>query len=339
MNYCVILNAFAPDIEDQCRKTGTFLQDLSFTEDTGTTIILSRSENTEKACREKWMELISTGFIFFILLPAYHTETILELLIPLVLNKDLCLFPGSFAGDELCVRLAARCKGSSLCGVLQVTSENETALGSESIPEAIADGKPHTLLASKKIYSGNMIGHFELCKKPFCISLDRSLEEHFINKKIAHTVIDITYTEIPARILKRSVIPVETDNSLADAPFVIVGGRGLNHAAAAGEAALLASELGAEFAGSRPAAMNAWVPMDRLIGVSGHMIHPELCILLGVSGAPALYSGIEKSRQIIAINTDETAPIIQKSDAAIIHDGLDVLRELVRIKKEDHHEA
>ena len=153
MDYCVILNAFAPDIEDQCRKTGTFLQDLQLTEAEGKTIILDRSENTEKACREKWMELISTGSIFFIHLPAYHAETILELLTPLVLDTDLCIFPGSYAGDALCVRLAARCKGSSLPGVLQISFKDK-------------------LYVSKKIYSGNVIGHFELCRKPFCISLD-----------------------------------------------------------------------------------------------------------------------------------------------------------------------
>lgn len=71
---------------------------------------------------------------------------------------------------------------------------------------------------------------------------------------------------------------------------------------------------------SRPAAMNAWMPMNHLVGVSGAMASPQICITAGVSGAAAFYAGIEKSKFIAAINTDEHAPIMKNADVVIVED-------------------
>ena len=89
--------------------------------------------------------------------------------------------------------------------------------------------------------------------------------------------------------------------------------------------------MGAAFGVTRPVAMNAWAPMDRLIGVSGTRAAPELCIVAGASGAPAFYWGIEKAAFIVAIDVDEQAPIVNNADAAVIDDGLAVIEELAEI--------
>ena len=54
--------------------------------------------------------------------------------------------------------------------------------------------------------------------------------------------------------------------------------------------------------------MNALLPMDRLIGVSGNIIQPEICIVLGASGAPAFYSGIEKAN-ILSLSIKMLMPL------------------------------
>ena len=89
--------------------------------------------------------------------------------------------------------------------------------------------------------------------------------------------------------------------------------------------------MGADFGVSRPVAMNAWAPMDRLMGVSGTRAAPALCIVAGASGAPALYWGIEKAGLIVAVNPDERAPIVANSDAALLDDAVAVLEELAEI--------
>ena len=74
--------------------------------------------------------------------------------------------------------------------------------------------------------------------------------------------------------------------------------------------------------------MNAWAPMNRLIGVSGAMLQPDICITAGVSGAAAFYAGIEKSKFIVAINTDGQAPIMKKADVAVADDFVPVIKAL-----------
>jgi electron transfer flavoprotein alpha subunit len=54
-----------------------------------------------------------------------------------------------------------------------------------------------------------------------------------------------------------------------------------------------------------------------------------------VSGAAAFYSGIEKSRFIVAVNTDEKAPIMKKADVAIVDDFVPVLEALGKKLEED----
>jgi len=71
--------------------------------------------------------------------------------------------------------------------------------------------------------------------------------------------------------------------------------------------------------------------MDRLIGVSGTRTAPALCIVAGASGAPAFYWGIEKAAFIVAIDRDETAPMVGNADAALLDDGVAVIEELAEI--------
>ena len=95
--------------------------------------------------------------------------------------------------------------------------------------------------------------------------------------------------------------------------------------------AAAARQMGAVFGVSRPVAMNAWAPVDRLVGASGTRAAPEVCIVVGASGAPALHWGIEKAAFIVAINPDEQAPIVRNADAVLLDDGVATIEELAQI--------
>ena len=72
---------------------------------------------------------------------------------------------------------------------------------------------------------------------------------------------------------------------------------------------------------------------DAMVGTSGKMIRPKLCIGFGVSGASHHVCGMKDSGTIISINTNEKAEIFNVSDYKLIGDSGAVLDELLELLK------
>ena len=90
----------------------------------------------------------------------------------------------------------------------------------------------------------------------------------------------------------------------------------------------LAGLLDAEIAGSRPVIDAGWLSKDRQVGKSGTTVKPRLYFMAGVSGAPEHLEGMSDSELIVAINTDERAPIFAKAHYGAVCDMFDVLPKL-----------
>ena len=118
---------------------------------------------------------------------------------------------------------------------------------------------------------------------------------------------------------------------LEAARFHVVAGAGAGSRDGVQRIAAAAARMGAAFGVTRPVAMNAWAPMDRLIGVSGTRTAPALCIVAGAYGAPAFLWGIERAGCIVAVNTDEHAPIGGEADAAVLGDAVSVIEALAAL--------
>lgn len=71
----------------------------------------------------------------------------------------------------------------------------------------------------------------------------------------------------------------------------------------------LARKLGAAVCASRPIVDNKWLPRTRQVGKSGLKVKPRVYLMLGISGAPEHMEGMRDAGLIIAVNTDEQAPI------------------------------
>jgi len=93
--------------------------------------------------------------------------------------------------------------------------------------------------------------------------------------------------------------------------------------------AALARRLGMEVGYSRARVMNGGYDVERLIGISGHLLAPDVCIVAGASGAAALMTGVRDSRFIVAINRDASAPVFAQADVGIVDDWPTVLEALV----------
>jgi electron transfer flavoprotein alpha subunit len=129
------------------------------------------------------------------------------------------------------------------------------------------------------------------------------------------------------------ITPEVSESGLSHAERVLAVGQGVNSRENMEILENIADTLGAHLGASRPVVMNAWAGMDRLIGVSGLILSPRLCIAAGVSGAGPFMAGIQNSGFIAAINTDGSAPVFKLAHAGIVDDMFAVLPALQKLIK------
>lgn len=108
--------------------------------------------------------------------------------------------------------------------------------------------------------------------------------------------------------------------SLGDARLVIGGGRGVGSAEGFADLEALAAELGGTVGVSRAVTSAGWRPHAEQIGQTGERIAPDLYIACGISGASQHMVGCRGAKLLLAINSDPDAPILAKSDYAVIGD-------------------
>ncbi len=317
MIFKLILIGCLTDISSRAEEINAFVAEhVSSGDHVGSTILFYSPEEN----RNDLLRLVPTESVKLVCIARYQPENILEALQAVEKEEetDLYLFPSGHAGSELAVRWAFRAKGSSLVHV-----------------SGIACGQ-NQLIAKKKVYSDYLSGTFRLYKKPYCISPARASTGSLPVDARPHVIVsehDLTRLCKDQFIKTWTWSEVDTTADLEKSKFIVIGGRGMGNEKNTANLHELAGRLGADFGVTRPAAMSAWAPMDKLVGVSGAVAKPDICIVAGASGAPAFYAGIEKSKYIVAINTDSKAPIIRSSDVAVVDDYKPVLDELAKLMK------
>lgn len=315
-----ILNGCSTNIATQAEELNGFISENLHSEDkVGSTILFY----SNKEQRDVLLRLVPTESVELVRITRYQPENIIKALTTMEQGEmaQLYLFPSGFAGSEMAVRLAFRMKGSSLVQVKQIEYSGEQ------------------LIASKTVYANHVLGTFKLTKKPYCFSLAKgSTNDQPVTTrdKLIVTEYDMTHLHEDRFIKTSKAIPKKQASNLTNAKFLLIGGNGMKNKADTQYLEQIADMIGAGFGVSRPVAMSGWAPLHRQVGVSGSMTKAEVCIVAGASGAAAFYAGIEKSKFIVAINTDIRAPINKVSDVTIIDDYKAVLDELVKVIRENN---
>jgi electron transfer flavoprotein alpha subunit len=127
--------------------------------------------------------------------------------------------------------------------------------------------------------------------------------------------------------------------SLATARVVVGGGRGVG--GPEGFAALeeLAGLLGGVVGVSRVVTSQGWRPHRQQVGQTGTKISPELYLACGISGAIQHMAGCLSARHIVAVNTDQDAPIISHAEYAVIGDLNQVIPALVAAIRDQAYQS
>ena len=217
------------------------------------------------------------------------------------------------AGADLGPRLAARL-GTAL-------AQDCTSVGLDS------DGN---LTATRPVYGGNAVARvsFGTGQTGLAIVRGKVYEAPEADPSRTGEIIETSPEIDPARARVRSIRKVEqaaTGIRLEDAAVVVSGGRGLGGPEPFEQLTELAGLLGGAVGASRAACDAGWIDHASQVGLTGKTITPELYITVGISGASQHMAGCSGSKNIVAINSDDSANIFKDSRYGVVGDWKAVL--------------
>ncbi len=185
-----------------------------------------------------------------------------------------------------------------------------------------------TVSVRKSHWGNALTATLQTEKRPLCLSLARQAgAAKNATLPSGMQQLNIVPGALPDWLVSTEDLKNVTRDPLAEARRVLVVGQGGE--ADNQEIAMLAEKLGAEVGYSRARVMNGGVDAEKVIGISGHLLAPEVCIVVGASGAAALMAGVRNSKFVVAINHDASAAVFSQADVGVVDDWKVVLEALV----------
>ena len=224
------------------------------------------------------------------------------------------LAPGTERGMEVAAHLAARLDVPMAANVVGLADD--------------ADGDP--LRVVRQVLGGAALEEVELPARPAVLTVAGHAVADEPGAPVQATLREFTPEVAEADLVARVVAfePVEERESagaLTSARVVVGAGRGAGSANGFDHVAELAELLGGAVGVSRVVTGLGWRPHHEQIGQTGSRISPDVYIPCGISGAIQHWAGCASSRTIVAINSDEAAPMVTKATYAVIGDMHEVV--------------
>jgi len=184
----------------------------------------------------------------------------------------------------------------------------------------------------KQVFSGKAFAYVQIDSKKKILTVSKN--SFGLIENAAEFNIEKFIPELSDDIFKIKVTSTESAENkiiLADADIVVSAGRGMKAADNWQPVEDLATALGAATACSRPVSDDGWRGHEEHVGQTGKVIAPNLYFAVGISGAIQHVAGVNRSKCIVAINTDPEAPIFSVADYGVVGDAMTVLPKLTEI--------
>ena len=149
--------------------------------------------------------------------------------------------------------------------------------------------------------------------------------------KITPMTVELSDSDFPSVVIKK--IKEEKLVDLKGAQIIVSGGMGVGSKENFALIKELAHVLGAEVGASRAAVDSGFISKDHQVGQTGTTVRPKLYIACGISGQIQHRAGMDESARIIAINSDNEAPIFQITHYGIVGDLNDVIPRFIKAFK------
>lgn len=234
---------------------------------------------------------------------------------------DAILIPGSYDGRDVAGRLSAKIDRPVLTNVTglteeggQLRTEHPVFGGTQIVTARFTDKGPGIFVVRAKSFTAEPAesgsGPAEVVPAPAG---------------------DVGATGA-AKIVERHT-EERSGPKLDEAAVVVSGGRGLGGPEHYELIEELAKLLHGAAGASRAIVDAGWVPYSHQVGQTGKTVKPTVYIAAGISGATQHLVGMKGSKNIVAINKDQEAPIFSVADLGIVGDVHKVLPALIEALK------
>ncbi len=224
--------------------------------------------------------------------------------------------PGTPRGTEVLAHVAARLDVPMAANVVGVSG-----------------GEPFTVV--RQVMGGSVREEMVLAGTPVLFAVAGHAVEAEVAPACGAAVVSEFVPELTDADLRAQVVRVQAaadgaDSArLAKARVVVGAGRGAGGPDGFGPAIELAGLLGGVLGVSRAVTAAGWRPHAEQVGQTGTKISPELYIPCGISGAIQHWAGCSSAQTILAVNTDDEAPMVTRARYAVIGDMHEVIPAVI----------
>ncbi|MGI5912233.1 MAG: electron transfer flavoprotein subunit alpha/FixB family protein [Syntrophomonadaceae bacterium] len=237
-------------------------------------------------------------------------ESYAEAIASLASNEQISvgLIGGNLRGKDIAAKVAAQLKAG-------LVTEAQTI--------GFVDG---CLQTTRLLYGGLAVATEAVSLPAWATIAPKTFDEASILDSESE-ICTIEVTDMDDRITIGEVNSIVREGvEIEAAQRVVCVGRGLNKQDDLKMVEDLAQALGAEIGCTRGIAEDYhWLPVERYIGISGQKIKPELYLSIGVSGQVQHVAGVRDSKIIVAVDSNEKAPIFTVADYGIVGDIYEVM--------------